>query len=303
MFGLPMIVFAGALCAGLSIPVFWWSVAAADPKDGVRNRLRVEGDLRDIVLAQAAGERLVKPGVARIAGWTRAISPAGTVDRLDRKIVLAGIGRDWPLERVLGTKLILGVSVGLLMVMRWVGDPSNVRGFMIGIVTTIGAFILPDLLIGIQGKNRQEEIGRSLPDILDQITISVEAGLGFDSAIAHVAENVDGPLSAELGRTLQDVKVGMTRAQAFDSLNDRTDVQELRQFVVALQQAERLGVPIAQVLRVQSSELRTIRRQKAEENAQKVPVKMIIPLVLLILPALVLIVLAPAIFDVMDTFG
>jgi tight adherence protein C len=303
MFGLPMMVLLAATCAGLSIPMMWWSVAATDTRDGVRDRLRVDNDLRELVLANSGGERLIKPGMARLGRISRALSPVGMVDRLDRKIVLAGMSRQWPLDRVLGTKLVLGVVFALVMLMQWSTDPANVRLLLMSIGITVGAFMLPDILIGIRGTKREEEIARSLPDILDQVTISVEAGLGFDSAIAHVAHNVDGPLSAELGRMLQDVKLGMSRAHAFEALTERTDVQELRQFVLALQQAEKLGVPIAKVLRIQSSELRTIRRQSAEEAAQKVPVKMIIPLVLLILPALILIVLAPAMFDLMDTFG
>jgi tight adherence protein C len=303
MFGLPLMVLFAAACAGLSIPMMWWSVAAPDTRDGVRDRLRVDNDLRELVLANSGGERLIKPGMARLAGIGRAMSPVGMVDRLDRKIVLAGMSRQWPLDRVLGTKLVLGVGFALIMLMQWSADPSNVRLLLMSIILTIGAFMLPDILIGIRGTKRQEEIARSLPDILDQVTISVEAGLGFDSALAHVAHNVDGPLSTELRHMLQDVKLGMSRTHAFQNLTERTDVRELRQFVLALQQAEKLGVPIAQVLRIQSSELRTIRRQSAEEAAQKVPVKMIIPLVLLILPALILIVLAPALFDMMDAFG
>jgi tight adherence protein C len=303
MFGLPMVVLLAAACAGLSVPIMWWSVAAPDARDGVRDRLRVDNDLRELVLANSGGERLIEPGMARLARIGRALSPVGMVDRLDRKIVLAGMSRQWPLDRVLGAKLVLGVFFALIMLIRWSADPSNVRLLLMSIIIAAGAFMLPDILIGIRGAKRQEEIARSLPDILDQVTISVEAGLGFDSAIAHVAHNVDGPLSAELAHMLQDVKLGMSRAHAFENLTERTDVQELRQFVLALNQAEKLGVPIAQVLRVQSSELRTIRRQTAEEAAQKVPVKMIIPLVLFILPALIIVVLAPAIFDVMDTFG
>ncbi len=298
-----MAVILGAACAGFSIPVFWWSVATEDTRDGVRDRLRVDNDLRQLVLAHGGTERVVNPGMQRLARFARSLSPAGMVERLDRKIVLAGAGRRWPLERVLGAKFILGVGMGLVMLMRWSSDSSNPRLLFMGIIVTVGSFFLPDILIGIKGQKRQAEIGRSLPDIIDQITISVEAGLGFDTALAHVAENVDGPFSIELSHMLQDVKLGMSRTQAFENLIDRTDVYELRQFILSLQQAEKLGVPIAEVLRIQSSELRTVRRQRAEEAAQKVPVKMIIPLILFILPALILVVLAPAIFNVMDTFG
>ena len=304
MFGQSFALLIGAVCGGIALPILWWSVAADKSDDGgVRNRLHVDNvDLRSIVLDRGGNERLIKPGLASASRFARSISPVGMVERLDRKIVLAGMGNRWPLERVLGMKFLLGAGFGLLLLLRLVSDPTSMRMIFISVMLVVGVFLMPDLLIGIRGHKRQEEIGRSLPDILDQITISVEAGLGFDSAIGHVATTVDSPLSEELARTLQDVKVGMTRSQAFDNLSKRTDVQELRQFIVSLQQAEKLGVPIAQVLRIQSSELRTIRRQKAEENAQKVPVKMILPLVMLILPALIIIVLAPAVFGAMDAF-
>ena len=302
MFGLPLVVWVGAVLVGGSLPVLWWSVAASNPRDDVQSRLRVDNDLRKLVLSQNASERVLAPGIARLAHWARAISPIGMVDRLARKITLAGTGERWPLERVLGTKLILGFGLGLIGAVRWFADPGDGRTLLMGVLLTVGAFITPDMLIGIRAKKRQEDIALTLPDILDQITISVEAGLGFDSAIGHVVQQVDSPLSDELARVLQDMQLGMTRTDAFDSLSQRTDVQELRQFVVALQQADKLGVPIANVLRSQSKELRTIRRQRAEEQAQTVPVKMILPLVLLILPALVLIVLAPAAFELMDSF-
>ncbi len=302
MFDLPLYVLIGAVCAGCSIPVLWWSVAAAKPETDVQNRLRVDNDLREIMLARGSGERVVQPGIQRLADIARQLSPEGLVERLDEKILMAGVGHRWPLQRVLGVKLLLGIGAGLLSLMRWAVDLTNGMALVLGLIFTAGMFFLPDLLIGIRGKQRQEEIARSLPDILDQMTISVEAGLGFDAALGHVATHVEGPLAEEIAHTLQDVKLGMTRNQAFENMVNRTDVPELRQFVLALQQAERLGTPIAQVLRVQSSELRTIRRQRAEEAAQKVPVKMIIPLVLLILPALIIIVLAPAVFEVIETF-
>lgn len=302
MFGLPVAVWIGAAFIGSSLPVLWWSVAASNPRDDVQSRLRVDNDLRKLVLSQNASERVLAPGIERLAQWARAISPIGMVDRLARKITLAGSGERWPLERVLGAKLILGFGLALIGALRWFADPGDGRTLVMGVFLTVGAFVTPDLLIGIRATKRQEDIALTLPDILDQMTISVEAGLGFDSAIGHVVQQVDSPLSNELARVLQDMQLGMTRTEAFDNLSQRTDVQELRQFVVALQQADKLGVPIANVLRSQSKELRTVRRQRAEEKAQTVPVKMILPLVLLILPALVLIVLAPAAFELMDSF-
>lgn len=304
MFELPLMVYVGAACTGLALPVLWWSVSASS-ESSLRGRLHVEAptDLREIVLSRTAGERVVRPGIASFAEWARRISPAGFVERLERKIALAGIGREWPLQRVLSTKFILGAGFALLFLLRWAGDASNGRLLLAGILTTVGSFVLPDLLIGIKADKRQKDIALDLPNVLDQITISVEAGLGFEAAIAHVVDHIDSPLGDELGHALQDIKVGMSRNKAFDNLTYRTDVPELRQFVISLQQAEKLGVPIARVLRLQSAELRTIRRQRAEENAQKLPVKMIVPLVVFILPALVIVVIAPAVFDAMDAFG
>ncbi len=302
---LPLTVYLGAFAVISALPILWWAVSTTRNPVDAQQRLAVRrsNDLRDIVLSRSASERMVQPGIGWMSRVGRALTPAGFLDRLERKIALAGMGRTWPLERVLGIKFLLGAGFGTLMFLRWASEPTNVRLLLVAMFFAVGSFVLPDLIIGIKGNSRQEEIGRSLPDVLDQITIAVEAGLGFEAALAHVASHLHSPLGEELGHTLQDIRVGMSRRQAFDNLNNRTDAPDLRHFVSALQQAERLGVPIAQVLRTQSAELRLIRRQNAEEMAQKLPVKMIIPLVVFILPALVIVVLAPAVFDAMDAFG
>lgn len=306
MFGVPNAVLLGSALLACSIPLLWWSVSMQAKQKPMTDRLRVgqqSTDLREIVLEQSARQRVIQPGFGTLANWTRSISPAGFVDRLERKIHYAGLGSRWPLDRVLAMKLLLGATFGGIMVIRWAGDPSNVRLLLFGVFAGLFGFVLPDLLIGIRGQKRQDEIARSLADVLDQIMIAVEAGLGFEAALGYVSENLDNAIGEEFAHALQDIKVGLTRAQAFDALTRRTDVPELRQFVVALQQAEKLGVPIAKVLRIQASELRVIRRQSAEENAQKLPVKMIMPLILCILPALIIVVLAPAAFNAIDTFS
>ncbi len=302
---LPVSVYFGAFAVAAALPILWWAVSTTRSPVDAQQRLSVRrpNDLRDIVLSRSASERVVQPGLGWMSQLGRTLTPPAFLDRLERKISLAGMGRTWPIERVLGIKFLLGAGFGTLMILRWASQPNDVRLFLFAAFFAVGAFVLPDLMIGIKGHSRQEEIGRSLPDVLDQITIAVEAGLGFEAALAHVAGHLDSPLGEELGHTLQDIRVGMSRRRAFDNLNARTDVPDLRHFVSALQQAERLGVPIAQVLRTQSAELRVIRRQNAEETAQKLPVKMIIPLVVFILPALVIVVLAPAVFDAMDAFG
>ncbi|NNC81151.1 MAG: type II secretion system F family protein [Acidimicrobiales bacterium] len=306
MFDVPNTVLFGAILVASAIPILWWAVSAgAKSPPSMEHRLRVPDslDLRDIVLQQSAAERVVRPGFSTLAHWARSVSPSGFVDRLERKIGHAGLRSTWPLERTLATKVMLGVGLGLLGVLRWLLDPSSTGLLALAAVLAILGFVLPDMLIGIQGDKRQKEIARSLPDVLDQIMIAVEAGLGFEAALGYVSQDVTTPLAEELSHTLQDIRVGLTRAQAFESLMRRTDVPELRQFVVALQQAEKMGIPIAKVLRIQAAELRVIRRQTAEEDAQKLPVKLIMPLILCILPALIVVVLAPAAFDAIDTFS
>ena len=164
----------------------------------------------------------------------------------------------------------------------------------------MAGYLLPDLLLSNAATNRQKRIRLELPDTLDQMTIGVEAGLGFEAAMARAGRSGDGPLAEELVRTLQEVQAGMSRADAMRGLAERNDVAELRQFVLAVRQAETYGIPIAQVLRAQAAELRVKRRQRAEEQAMKLPVKVIFPLVLCILPAIFVVVLGPAAIRVAD---
>jgi tight adherence protein C len=161
-------------------------------------------------------------------------------------------------------------------------------------------YFAPDVVLIGRAQARQQIIQRELPDVLDQITVSVEAGLGFDAALAQAGRNGKGPLAEELARTMQDVAIGVPRLKALAGLLERTDVPDLRHFVLAVKQAEQYGVPIAQVLRVQSTDLREKRRQRAEEQAMKIPVKIVFPLVFCILPALFVVILGPAGMRVAD---
>jgi tight adherence protein C len=199
----------------------------------------------------------------------------------------------WPLERVLATKLLLGAAGVLGGALLLVSNPSGGTLLLFCGASAFG-FMGPDALLAAKARERQEVIERELPDVLDQVTICVEAGLGFEAALQRAAATGSGPLAVELARTLQDIGLGMSRRAALDALMERTDVADLRHFVLALGQAERHGVPIAQVLRIQAVELREKRRQRAEERALKLPVKLVFPLVLCILPALFIVLLGPA---------
>jgi tight adherence protein C len=228
------------------------------------------------------------------------------VEQLRRRLLLAGSPAAWPLERVLAVKLLLGLGT-LVLTGVWVASTSSggiggsIGRFAAALVVSVLAYIAPDLLIANRGRRRQQEIQTRLPDMLDQVTISVEAGLGFEAALQRAARSGSGPQAEELQRTLTEISIGIPRKQAFLNMAHRTDVPELRHFVFAINQAEDYGLPIAQVLRVQARELRTLRRQRAEERAMKIPVKIVLPLALCILPSLFVVILLPALIRIFET--
>ncbi|MGN6744440.1 MAG: type II secretion system F family protein [Amnibacterium sp.] len=220
---------------------------------------------------------------------------------LERRFQLAGRPRAWTPGRVAMLKPVLGL-VALAIALWWIsGGPGPFR-IAVGVFTVLLAFFTPDLLLYSRGLERQQAIAVALPDTLDQMTISVEAGLGFESAMAKAATNGSGPLAEELIRTLQDMSIGRTRQAAYEALAARTSSPDLRRFTRAIVQADLYGIAIGDVLRVQAGEMRLKRRQRAEEQAMKVPVKVLFPLMGCILPVLFIIILAPAALTALRTF-
>ena len=234
--------------------------------------------------------------VQHLAAVSARLTPTSMSDALQSKLLAADLGGTWSNDRLLAAKLLLGVAGTLLGLLRVVSVPSPLSVLMAAILA-FGCWYLPDFLASQRADARRALITRELPDTMDQLTIAVEAGLGFEAALARVAKQGTGPLAAELRRTLQDIQLGMDRADALDSLGARTDITDLRRFVAATRQAERYGLPIAAVLRTQSRELRDRRRQRAEEHAMKIPVKVLFPLVFCILPTLFIVILAPGIIN------
>ena len=231
----------------------------------------------------------------------RRLTLPGSVRRLDRLLARAGRPHAWPIARVLAAKLILPLVAGALSLLYISGKPGSLS-IVIGIAITVISHFLPDLLLHSRGQERSQQIALQLPDTLDQMTIAVEAGLGFDSAMARVGKNGNGVLAEELVRTLQDIQVGQTRRQAYESLATRTGVLDLRKFVRAIIQADLYGIAVSDVLRTQAGEMRMKRRQRAEEKAMQIPVKVIFPLMLCILPVLFIVLLGPAVMDIIAAF-
>jgi tight adherence protein C len=229
------------------------------------------------------------------------VTPKGYTGWVDKLLARAGRPAGFPLERVLIAKPALALVVGVLGILVIAKSPSPQAGVFV-VLLAILAYFVPDILIHGRGAKRQAAIELELPNTLDQLLISVEAGLGFEAAMARTAQNGKGPLAAELMRTLQDMQVGRSRRDAYLALSSRTDVPDLRTFVRAVVQADIYGIAIANVLRTQAKQMRVKRRQRAEEKAMKLPVKVLFPLMFCILPVLFIVIIGPAVINVMKNF-
>jgi tight adherence protein C len=247
--------------------------------------------------------RVVSPLMAKSVVLGRRLTPADNADRLRQRLDRAGNPSGWTVDRVLAIKVVgFGAAlIGSLIVTAMLG-----LGLMPRIVVTVAAsmvgYVGVNMWLYQRAHDRSEQTQKALPDAIDLLTISVEAGLGFDAALSQVARNTDGPVSEEFARVLTEMQIGMGRSQAMRALGERTTLPELRGFANAMVQADAFGIPVGQVLRVQSSEMRLKRRQHAEEKAQKVPVKMMVPLIFCILPTLFIAVLGPAAIILLGTF-
>ena len=255
-------------------------------------------------LAPSFQDRVIGPLLDKSLAIGKKFAPSDQGERIRIKLEVAGNPRGWTPDRVTSMKFLgfaAFLAVGLIITMLF--------GFSLGVtlvvcvVAALIGFMAPNLYLYQLGYDRTNKMQRALPDALDLLTISVESGLGFDAALSQVARNTDGPLAEEFARVLQEMQIGMGRGAALRALGDRTHVDEVKQFASAMVQADQLGIPISQVLRVQSREIRTKRRQRAEEQAQKVAVKILMPLIFFILPCLFIAVLGPAGITIFESFG
>jgi tight adherence protein C len=287
----------GALAVVAIIPIVYFTFLADDTPKMTAAELLGSGaaaslDLNAVNLNRPLLERM-NPLVEKLKKRT----PKGWTDQIEARIQMAGLASTWTVEKVLIVKVIGGGLGGLISFYFYNKGfkPSPMDVNFLGMIAAFPlGFMYIDLNLKSKAQKRAQMIQLALPDILDQITIGVEAGLGFDAAMARSAKSNDGPLAVELTRTLQHVQAGLSRAEALRGLAQRNKVPELRQFVGAILQAEQFGIPMAQVLRVQAAEQRRKRRQRAEEKAMKLPVKVLFPLVLCILPALFVVLIGPA---------
>nr|WP_245356463.1 type II secretion system F family protein [Paeniglutamicibacter kerguelensis] len=220
--------------------------------------------------------------------------------KLDRLLAMAGRPATWPLDRVIVSKPIAALLLGGFGFLVFLTSPSSQLFIMATALLVLG-FFLPDLLVYNSGLKRQEAIQLELPNVLDQLLISVEAGLGFEGAMARVASTSPGPMAQEMNRALQEMQLGRSRADAYAALAERSSVTELKSFVRAVVQADRYGIGIVKVLKTQAAQMRVKRRQRAEEKAMKLPVKVLFPLLTFIFPVLFIVILGPAVINILQS--
>lgn len=253
---------------------------------GLRKKQDAKGMMPDSL--RMAAERIMPKGYA---GW------------LDKKLGGAGRPAAWPLDKVIVAKPLLALTALILCGLIFLGKSPSAPKLILVLGIGAACYFLPDLLLNNTAQKRRAVMKLALPNMLDQMLISVQAGLGFETSMSRAAQNSEGPLADEFIRTLQDIQVGRSRQDAYQALADRVDLQELRSFVRAVIQADQYGIAIAKVLKAQAQELRVKRRQLAEEHAMKIPVKILFPLLFSIMPAMFLVLLGPAIMKIVQTFS
>lgn len=269
--------------------------------------------LEEIELSKPFQERVLKPLLATMARVTRRISPGTTLEKTEQRLAQAGNPRGLNVEGFYGLKGVLAIVFVVLMALLMYfemlpgylpyppKDPANAVLFALGAL--VAGFFFPDLWIRDERKRRQKRILKALPDTIDVIAISVEAGLGFDAAVQRVGAKIKGDLSLEFERYLLELRVGKAKREALRNIIWRTGVTDLSQFITAIIQADQLGVSITNVLRIQSEQMRMRRRQRAEELAHKAPIKMLFPMAFCIFPAIFVVILGPIVPSIMNGLG
>ncbi|MGC8827000.1 MAG: type II secretion system F family protein [Anaerolineae bacterium] len=300
---LPLII---AMAIGLSIVLIFIGISMPRPADQIQERLVEYGGrpltLEEIELSQPFSERIIKPLIRGMANLALRLAPSRSMEALQRKLEMAGRPNNWSPAEFMGVRGLAGILLGVMGFMLMTLAKTDVGPkMMIGLAMAGLGYFLPTAWLGSKIKQRQHNIIKALPDALDLLTISVEAGLGFDAALSKVTEKWDNELTREFMRVIAEMRVGKKRRDALRDMAARVDIPDVTTFVAAIVQAEQLGVSIAKVLRIQSEQMRIKRRQRAEELARKAPLKMMFPLVFLIFPAIWIVLMGPAILIVKNS--
>ena len=297
-----------AVMAATGVLLIVWALLGTRSSDPVQARLThigtLEGvtSLEEIELQQPVLDRTLRPLMRRLSGVGARLTSRDRIGRTESRLAEAGYPFGLRTIDFLGLKVVVSLaSAGLAFLVFGlaIGGPS--QGFLMALLGLVLGFFLPDFWLSSRIRARQKAILLSIPDVLDLLTISVKAGLGFDAALGKVVEKTEGPLTDEFRRALAEVRIGKARRDALREMIGRTNVPALTNFIGAIIQAEQLGVAIANVLEIQSEQLRVERRQRAEEMAAKAPIKMLFPLVGCIFPSMFIVILGPAMILIAQT--
>jgi tight adherence protein C len=262
--------------------------------------------LEELELSQPFSERVIVPMLQSIGEFSTRFTPQKVVEETEKKMELAGNPIRMDAATFLASRFIVSGLFGGFLILIFVVSPRTWSlGSMVLVVIlfTILGFAFPQLWLQSKINGRQREIRKAMPDAMDLLTVCVEAGLGFDAAMSKVAEKWENQLSMAFARSIREVQLGKTRRETLRDMADRIGLSEMTSFVAAIIQSEMLGVSLAKVLRIQSDQMRLKRRQMAEEEAHKAPIKMLLPMGLLIFPSIMIILMVPAVFQIMGVFG
>lgn len=288
----------GAAALVAAVALAWWAV-------GGRTALTDDGaqaDVQMIALSSPTAGRLVGPMVTWLGTAVGRLTPRHRARGAQRRLDRAGLAATWTPAILLGARATSALVLGVVLLIRLALDPSG--GAVLALAAAVVAgWWLPDLWLIRRGEQRRREITQAVPDTIDQLAVLVRAGLGIDAALNRCAQSEPGPLGRELARVVQELRLGSTRQHALSELVERTGADDLRAVVTALAQAEDLGVPVSDTLRLQAEEVRVRRRQRAAEHAMKLPVKILVPLVVCIFPVLLIVLLGPAVLTIADELG
>jgi tight adherence protein C len=259
--------------------------------------------LEEVELELPFRERVIDPAISSLLGFLGRFAPQQNLQDLQHRLEVAGRPYGWTVVDFLGIRILAGIlTAAIFFLLLGFGDASTLVRIGLTVVMGILGYYLPILWLRYRIRSRQSELMRALPDGLDMLNICVGAGLGFDAALTRIGERWRTALADEFNRVVIEIRLGKTRAKALTDLAERTEVPEIENFVATIVQADQLGVSIAKVLRAQAEQMRIIRRQRAEEQARQATIKLLFPLVFLIFPALLAVLLGPAVPQIINTF-
>ncbi len=295
----------------LSVAVFIYQVLNLRNKKGadisrrlehIRNQTVAQGPEDE--LSQSFSERVVKPIFENLGKTLLRMAPGEMISSLEAKIIMAGKPNNWGVKNWLGLQAFLTMGLPLLLLVIYLQLRMDMKTLiMITCAAGVIGVLFPNMSLNGKIRKRQAEVMKSLPDIMDLLTVSVEAGLTFDSALSKVVEKMPGTLAREFETVLQEIKVGKSKKEALFLMSDRVGVHDLRSFIGAVVQADQLGVSLGKVLRIQSEQIRQNRKQRIQEKAMKAPIKMLVPMVVFIFPSIFIVLLGPVVINLIKMFS